>query len=252
MRVEKNPKNLQQLLAEIRKTKSIGFVPTMGALHQGHLSLIKRAKTENPFVVVSLFVNPTQFDNPEDLKTYPTQKKQDLIFLKKQKVDLVFCPDKNSLYPDNYAYRVMEQIFSEKLCGQKRPGHFTGVLTIVLKLLNLVRPEKVYFGEKDYQQLHLIQKMVEAFFIPTEVISCPTVRDQQGLALSSRNQKLSGAGLKKARAFSKILKNFREIREIKQNLQFLGVEIDYVEDRMDRRFAAVKIENVRLIDNVQL
>ena len=252
MRVEKNPKNLQKTLSEIRKTKSLGFVPTMGALHTGHLSLIKKAKLENSFVVVSLFVNPTQFDDPKDFKNYPVQKEQDLALLKQHNVDLVFCPDEKSLYPDHYSYRVTERNFSEKLCGRKRPGHFTGVLTIVLKLLNLVRPTKIYFGEKDYQQLQLIRKMAEAFFIPTEVTGCPTLRDKEGLALSSRNQRLSQSGLEKARAFSKILKNFREIKEVKQQLRFLGVEIDYVEDTTDRRFAAIKIENVRLIDNVRL
>ena len=252
MKVEKNPKDLQQYLFETGKIKSIGFVPTMGAVHPGHLSLIKRAKQENSFVVVSLFVNPTQFDDPEDLKTYPLQKEQDLVALKKQNVDLVFCPNEKSLYPDHYTYRVIEQNFSKKLCGQKRPGHFTGVLTIVLKLLNLVRPGRAYFGEKDYQQFQLIQKMVKAFFIPTEIIGCPTLRDEKGLALSSRNRKLSESGLKKARTFAKILKAFREIEEVKQKLQSLGVEIDYVKDITDRRFAAVKIENVRLIDNVQL
>ncbi len=252
MRVEENPEDLQKNILETGKTKSIGFVPTMGALHSGHLSLVKRAKRENSFVLVSLFVNPTQFDDREDFKTYPLQQERDLVLLKEQGVDLVFCPDEKSLYPDNYTYKVIEGNFSEKLCGQSRPGHFTGVLTIVLKLLNLVRPKKVYFGEKDYQQLQLIQQMVRAFFIPTEVIGCPTLRDEKGLALSSRNQKLSASGLKKARAFAGILKNFRDIQEVRQGLESLGLEIDYIEDIRERRFAAVKIENVRLIDNVRL
>ena len=147
---------------------------------------------------------------------------------------------------------MVEKDLSQKLCGQSRPGHFTGVLTIVLKLLNLIRAKRAYFGEKDYQQLRLIQGMVEAFFIPTEIVGCPTLRDQEGLALSSRNQRLSPSGLKKAQTFAKVLQNCQKKEVLEQKLLSLGLEIDFIEDIMGRLFVAVKIENVRLIDNVPL
>ena len=252
MIVERDPKCLQKNLIEIGKEKSIGFIPTMGALHFGHLSIVEKARQENSFVVVSLFINPTQFDNYRDFKTYPSQQKEDIRMLEEQDVDLVFCPQRKSLYPDDYNYKVIEEKLSHKLCGQSRPGHFIGVLTVVLKLLNLIRPNRAYFGEKDYQQLWLIKRMVEAFFIPTEIIHCPTSRDQDGLALSSRNQNLSPQGIQKARAFASALRDFKTKDEIKEKLFSLGIEIDYIEEMGDRRFAAVRIENVRLIDNVQL
>ena len=252
MQIETKIKTLQKHLMEVAKTKKIGFVPTMGGLHKGHLSLIKRAQAENDFVVVSLFVNPTQFDNPKDLKNYPRDKQKDLNLLKQQKVGLVFLPHHRDLYPDGYQYKMIEKNLSQKLCGQNRPGHFTGVLTVVLKLFNLVKPQKAYFGEKDYQQLLLIKKMTQAFFLPIDIVACPTVRDQAGLALSTRNQRLSTTGLKKARSFAKILKDSENIQEIQKKLSSLGVEIDYIEDIMGRRFSAVRIENIRLIDNIKL
>ena len=250
MRIEKNPQDLQR---ELFGKTEIGFIPTMGAIHLGHLSLVQTARQENSFVVVSLFVNPAQFDDSIDFETYPLSLEKDLPLLKEQGVDIAFCPDKKSMYPNGYNYNVTEGDLSQKLCGCHRPGHFTSVLTIVLKLLNIVRAHRAYFGQKDYQQLQLIEKMVEAFFIPTEIVGCPTVRDKKGLALSSRNQKLSREGLKKAQDFAKILRETCTIKDIKQRLCSLGeVEVEYIEDVEDRRFAAVKIENIRLIDNVQL
>ena len=144
--------------------KSIGFVPTMGSLHKGHLSLIKRSLLENAYTLVSIFLNPTQFDSQKDLDTYPQDLVWDIKQLKRINVDAVFTPCYKDMYPDGYRYKVMEKSLSQILCGKMRKGHFEGVLTIVLKLLCMVQPDKAYFGEKDYQQLELIEGLTKAFF----------------------------------------------------------------------------------------
>ncbi len=250
MEIIRDPQHLQKLLTSMKK--SIGFVPTMGALHEGHFSLVQKSKKENDLTVVSIFVNPTQFNNPDDFKKYPQSLEKDAASLNDLGVDFLFYPTFESLYPDNYAYSIEEKEQSTLLCGASRPGHFAGVLTIVLKLLHIVNPQKAYFGEKDFQQLSLIQKMVTAFFLPVEIISVPTVRDQDGLALSSRNQRLSEKGLDRARRFAKILKQNKPVQDIKNDLINLDIQVDYLEEHAGRRFAAVYIDDVRLIDNVPL
>jgi pantoate--beta-alanine ligase len=229
---------------------TLGFVPTMGALHEGHLSLIARSAQENDFTVVSIFVNPTQFNNLEDLKAYPRQLADDLALLKSYDVDYVFTPCVSDMYPDDYRYQVHESRMSKEMEGQHRPGHFDGVLTIVMKLLQLISPSRAYFGEKDYQQLELIKEMANAFFMPVDVIGCPIMRDEKGLALSSRNARLSEQGLMQAQSFAKILRSNVCVDAIKGQLKELGISIDYIEEKAKRRFAAVTIEDVRLIDNV--
>ena len=224
----------------------------MGALHEGHFSLVKKAKEENDLCVVSLFVNPTQFNSKDDFENYPSTLDEDLKALEKLGTDVVFTPDFDSIYPDDYAYEIIEKKFSHKLCGSHRPGHFNGVLTIVMKLLQIVRPQKAYFGEKDYQQFKLIEGLVKAFFIPTKIIPCPIVRDEEGLALSSRNRRLSVDGLNKARSFANNLKNNISKSDISKKIQQLGIDIDYIEEIDDRRYAAINLEDVRLIDNVPL
>jgi pantoate--beta-alanine ligase len=176
----------------------LGFVPTMGALHAGHMSLVKQSQRDDAATVVSIFVNPAQFNQVADLATYPRQGEQDLALLRQQEVDAVFMPPYQEMYPDDYRYRVSENELSQRLCGEHRPGHFDGVLSVVMKLLNLVRPDRAYFGEKDYQQLQLIRGMVAAFFLPVEIRSCPVVREADGLALSSRNQRLDAVQRPKA------------------------------------------------------
>ena len=170
--------------------QSVGFVPTMGALHAGHRSLLERARAENDAVVLSIFVNPAQFNDPGDLERYPRTLEEDLA-LAGTLVDHVLVPDPRDMYPDGYQYRVSEHGLSATLEGAHRPGHFDGVLTVVLKLLNLVRPDRAYFGEKDRQQLELVQGMVRAFHLGVAIVPCPTVRDPDGLAQSSRNRRLS-------------------------------------------------------------
>lgn len=234
------------------KDKSVGLVPTMGALHEGHFALINKSLADNDITVVSIFVNKTQFNNKEDFKKYPNTFKEDFYKLKKLKVDFVFNPTYEEMYPDNYNYKVVENSFSKILCGKYRPGHFDGVLTVVLKLLNIVKANKAYFGEKDYQQLKLIEGMTKAFFIDTKIIPVPTVRTAEGLALSSRNLRLSDKNKIKAIEFPRILASGLPINKIKLLLKQKGFKVEYVEQIDNRLFAAVYLGNVRLIDNVKI
>jgi pantoate--beta-alanine ligase len=230
---------------------STGFVPTMGALHTGHRALLARARADNDRVVLSIFVNPTQFNDPADLEKYPRTLEADLK-LANGLVDDVIVPTAAELYPDNYAYRVTEEKFSRELEGAHRPGHFDGVLTVVLKLLNLVQPNRAYFGEKDWQQLRLVEGMVRALLLSVEIVPCPTERDVDGLALSSRNRRLSHPARVRAAQFPLILRSARTVEAAAETLKSAGFGVDYVEDRDGVRLGAVRIENVRLIDNVRL
>ena len=249
-------------IAEIRAyskvvSGSVGFVPTMGALHSGHLSLVERSRNETDFTIVSIYVNPTQFNNANDLANYPETLTVDLQLLEGAGVSAVFMPTYELLYPDDYAYEVDEKQFSRELCGENRPGHFTGVLTVVMKLLNLVKPQKAYFGEKDFQQLSLVKGMVEAFFLETEIIGCPIVRENDGLAMSSRNLNLRGCDRLKAPIFNRLLSNAMLSDEhIQTRLGLAGFEVEYVVTKDNRRFGAVVMGDptaqVRLIDNVEV
>ncbi|MBA3061032.1 MAG: pantoate--beta-alanine ligase, partial [Nitrospirae bacterium] len=171
--------------------RSIGFVPTMGALHEGHLSLVKRSKEENDITVVSIFVNPLQFGQSEDFDKYPRDIEGDAEKLRKEEVDILFVPDKSLLYPEGFLTQVDIGKLSEKLCGAFRPGHFRGVATIVAKLFNIVSSTRAYFGQKDFQQAVIITKMAKDLNMGIDVVVCPTVREHDGLAMSSRNLHLS-------------------------------------------------------------
>ncbi|MBN1639050.1 MAG: pantoate--beta-alanine ligase [Ignavibacteriales bacterium] len=236
---------------EIKSDKSIGFVPTMGALHQGHKSLIEKCRKENDIVVVSIFVNPTQFNDSNDFKNYPTTYEHDIKMLEECNVDYLIFPNFDSMYPDGYHYKVIEDDFSKKLCGATRPGHFDGVLTVVMKLINIVKPARAYFGEKDFQQYKLIDGMCKAFFMDVEIIPCETVREQSGLAMSSRNKLLSEDEIKIAPIFYKLLKSDLDLNKIKIKLEEASFKVDYLDETDGRRFGAVFLGNVRLIDNVK-
>ena len=189
MRTARNYEELAEGLAQLRKP--VGFVPTMGYLHEGHLSLVKRAKEENQSVVVSIFPNPTQFAPDEDLESYPVDIEGDLRLLLKEGTDLVWIPDSADIYPENYQTWVDVEILTKKLEGIYRPNHFRGVTTIVAKLFNAVQPDKAYFGQKDAQQALVIKQMTRDLNYPIEILICPTVREPDGLAMSSRNSYLS-------------------------------------------------------------
>ncbi len=229
---------------------SVGFVPTMGALHAGHLSLVQSSQSDNDFTVASIFVNPTQFNRAADLEHYPRTTEADLAALQTSEVDAVFMPDNASLYPDAYTFRVNESEFSQHLCGAHRPGHFDGVLTVVMKLFNIIRPTRAYFGEKDYQQLKLVRGMVNAFFMPVGIMACPTVREADGLAMSSRNARLDAQQRAKAPGLFRTLQAAGSAAQAREQLEQLGFDVDYVEDLDGRRFGAVHLGDVRLIDNV--
>ncbi len=238
------------------QARSTGFVPTMGALHAGHQSLVERSMNDCELTVVSIFVNPTQFNNPDDLLAYPNTLEADTKLLQRLGVDVLFLPAYEELYADDFRYRVLEQGFSEQLCGRHRPGHFSGVLTVVMKLLNIVRPSAAYFGEKDYQQLDLIRDMVSSFFMEVDIIGCPTVRESDGLAMSSRNLNLDACARHRAARIHELLESSASDTEMTTALNSEGFDVDYIETHRGRRFVAASIDakgrQVRLIDNVPI
>jgi pantoate--beta-alanine ligase len=241
----------RELRAQVRaEGKSIGFVPTMGALHAGHLSLFTSAGWDNDFVLGSLFVNPTQFDERRDFELYPRTLERDCDLMDRVGVHAVLAPDSAEIYPEDGRYVVEETAFSRELCGAHRPGHFTGVLTVVMKLLQIAGADRAYFGEKDYQQLELVRGMAAAFFLPTAIVACPTVREPDGLALSSRNARLSPEERALAPRFHAALSGRGTAEEARTELESAGFVVDYVEDRDGRRFGAVRLGHTRLIDNV--
>ncbi|OGV26487.1 MAG: pantoate--beta-alanine ligase [Legionellales bacterium RIFCSPHIGHO2_12_FULL_37_14] len=235
------------------KTKTLGFVPTMGNLHNGHLSLCRKSQQENAKTCVSIFVNPKQFNQKADFINYPKTLDADLKILSSHKVDYCILPSEELLYHDNYTYRISEHHKANLLEGLKRPLHFTGVLTVVMKLFNLVKPTCAYFGEKDYQQYELINGMVQAFFMDIKIKLCPTVREEKGLACSSRNSRLSIEQKTQAATFAQIFHQVdKSVDEIILELQDANIKVDYIEKHNNRLYAAVFIGDVRLIDNYEL
>jgi len=276
MRIVKNPKEMQCLAFSFLKTgREVGFVPTMGYLHEGHLSLVRRARKENDVVVVSIFVNPIQFGPNEDYDRYPRDLERDRIILEREGVDYLFCPSVQDMYPQGFSTYVEVKGLTEGLCGASRPGHFRGVTTVVTKLLNIVLPTRAYFGEKDFQQLQVVRRLVRDLNLPVEIVGCPIVREKDGLAMSSRNVYLTESERKSALSLYKGLKLAKELFEkgerrasvIKERvrdliLSFPGTKIDYVEivspgdlnpvDEVregDVIALAVFVGNTRLIDN---
>lgn len=232
---------------------ALGFVPTMGALHAGHEALLSRAVAENQITLLSIFVNPTQFDDPNDYQQYPINLARDIEIAESLGIDYCFAPsDPAILYPDHYTYQVMENTHSLLMEGAMRPGHFNGMLTVVLKLLLLIRPRRLYLGEKDYQQLTLIQGMAAAFFLDVEIIGCPTVRDAQGLALSSRHARLNAAEKALAYRFAQHFHTCETIEALQKALDNDGIQIEYIHEINNRRYIAVKIGDIRLIDNKEI
>jgi pantoate--beta-alanine ligase len=243
-------RSIRTQLADARET--IGLVPTMGALHPGHASLVEASRSQNRRTVVTIFVNKTQFNDPADYDKYPRMVEQDVKRLERLGVDYVLSPDFESIYPDRYRYKITESEESRILEGSHRPGHFDGVLTVVMKLFQIVAPTRAYFGEKDFQQLEMIRGMAQAFFLNLEIVACPTVREPDGLAMSSRNMRLSATERRLAAEFPRILREAKTEDEAVAQLTAAGLRVDYVEQYKGRRCAAVHLGQVRLIDNLAL
>ncbi len=251
MQIIKNVTQWQKIRNSIID-KNIGFVATLGNLHDGHTSLIERSVLENDITILSIFLNPTQFNNPQDLLNYPKTLDADIALAQHLQVDYLLCFEAKQLYPDNYNYKVTENsAYGASMENEFRPNHFTGMLTIVLKLLLLTKPTRTYFGEKDYQQLALVRGLVEAFLLETEVISCPTIRNDKGLPLSSRNNLLTIEDLDKASIFSKLLSSNLSEDKIKQSLIDKEFKVDYITKHENRIYGAVWLGGIRLIDNIR-
>ena len=279
MKVLKSKKTLIDYVERQREMgKKIGFAPTMGALHQGHLSLYKAAKKENDEVISSIFVNPTQFNNPDDFQKYPKTLEKDLELLEKAGVDAVYVPNVEEMYPDGLNSKKYDfDGLENEMEGKYRPGHFDGVGTIVEELFRQVQPHNAYFGEKDYQQLAIIKKMVEKTKLPVKIHGVPTLREEDGLAMSSRNVRLTETQRKEATIIYETLTKVKEwfkvisLEEIKQRVTEIfknsNFELEYFviadeetlkeanaidEDKEYRAFIVAYADTVRLIDNMHL
>ena len=261
-----------------RRGERVGLVPTLGALHHGHVGLLRAARAENGFVVVSLFVNPTQFSPGEDYESYPRPLEKDLKICRDEGVDFVFAPQPAEMYPAGFATMVHVAGMTEKMCGASRPGHFDGVCTVVAKLFGIVRPDAAYFGEKDAQQLAVVRQMARDLNLAVEIRACPLVRDADGLATSSRNQHLSARQRASALVLGRALAQTRERIEAGERdaasvadgvrrlvgeesgvaLEYVAVvdpdtlaDLERIEDRALVALAA-RVGRTRLIDNVLL
>ncbi len=278
MKIIKTIKEMQSLGRKFRtESKSIGFVPTMGALHEGHLSLVRQCEYENDITVASIFVNPAQFGPGEDLEKYPRDNEGDLQKLSSLNVDAVFMPEIDEVYPEETSIAVNVGSIGQVLCGISRSGHFSGVATVVAKLFNIVMPDRAYFGQKDFQQTVVIKKMVKELNFNIEVIVCPVFREKDGLAMSSRNSYLNNKERKAAAVLYRSLKDAEELilkkninhsDDVKANLEKIIkaeplADIDYFEivdpetlEPMQEislpaaTCLAVTIGNTRLIDNI--
>jgi pantoate--beta-alanine ligase len=268
----------KEALALRRAGKRIGFVPTMGFLHEGHASLIRIARRRADVVVVSIFVNPTQFGPKEDFKTYPRDLERDAALCAKEGTDIVFSPDVNGMYAPDHSVYVNDEVLARGLCGASRPGHFRGVDTIVAKLFNIVQPDLAVFGEKDAQQLRIIRRLVRDLAFPVEIVPGPTVREPDGLAMSSRNVLLTADERKDALALNRSLRLAEDLyakgerdaaailREVKNTLGAARTgKLDYAEIVDDESLEpvvkiekpallaiAMKFSATRLIDNTVL
>jgi pantoate--beta-alanine ligase len=246
MEIIDNIKDLKQRLSSERLSgKCIGFVPTMGALHDGHISLVKRCKEENDICIVSIFVNPTQFNDKNDLKAYPRTMEKDCKLLEPAGCSYIFAPTETEMYPepDNRIFDF--GIIAEVMEGKFRPGHFNGVAQIVSKLFDAVEPDKAYFGEKDFQQIAIIRAMVKQLNMPVQIIACPILRETDGLALSSRNIRLSSAQRQKAPVIARILKEsttFVSTKSLEEVKRFVIDSINEVEE-MEVEYYEIVDEN---------
>ncbi len=279
MRVIENIKDLKAIVRSQKQSgKTIGFVPTMGYLHEGHISLAKKSVSENDFTIMSIFVNPTQFGPKEDFSEYPRNMEKDTVMAENAGVDVVFSPTEKEMYPYGYNTYVNVEQITDTLCGESRPGHFKGVATVVTKLFNIVEPDKAYFGQKDAQQAVVIKRMVRDLNMSVEIITCPIIREQDGLAMSSRNTYLNEEERKAALILSKSLleaerlvksgeknssKIIKHIKDMISAEKLANVEYIKIVDQEDLRDVneidkkalialAVRFGSTRLIDNIEV
>ncbi|MEM9399886.1 MAG: pantoate--beta-alanine ligase [Verrucomicrobiota bacterium] len=256
-----NPRQMQREASKLKQEeKRIAFVPTMGALHEGHLCLIRRARKTADVVVVSIYVNPTQFGPKEDFKRYPRPLTQDKKLARQAGADIIFAPQ--NLYEPDASTTVSESLYSQGRCGKSRPGHFDGVTTVVTKLFLMVQPDVAIFGQKDAQQCDVIERMVRDLYFPVKIIRVPIQRDRHGLALSSRNQYLSPKEYQLALALPRALKRAAQKydvakaklakQRVKKELQKYFHVVEYVTFAGGALCAAVKVGKTRLLDNVRL
>jgi len=242
MKIIRTVPEMQRTSDELRKDKRIAFVPTMGYLHEGHLALVRKARELADVVIVSIFVNPIQFGPKEDLSRYPRDFDRDADLLGKEKTDIIFYPDDGEMYTEGFTTYVEVRKLEDHLCGKSRIGHFTGVATVVAKLFNIVKPHYAVFGQKDYQQLMVIERMVKDLNMDVEIVPHPTVREADGMAMSSRNSYLSETERKKARLISASLRRAQElIKEGERKTETIrkavddilhqeeGIEVEYID-----------------------
>lgn len=255
MKIIKTVKEMQSQADDIRReNRKIGFVPTMGYLHEGHLALVKKAREISDVVVVSIFVNPTQFGPTEDLDKYPRDFERDRALLESEKTDIIFFPDANEMYPQGYSTYVQVRGLEDYLCGMTRKGHFIGVATVVAKLFNIVKPHYAVFGMKDFQQLKIIERMVKDLNMDLEIIPYPTVREKDGLAMSSRNTYLNPQEREKALIIYKSIETLKEMfkqgvrdadtlkKKAKEMIESEGIHrIDYISIADTETFKEVSI-----------
>lgn len=249
MKTIKDIKTFKLIRNQISADKKIGFVPTMGCLHKGHASLIEKSKQENDITIVSIFINPTQFNNKNDFNKYPQTTEHDLELATDLGVDYILMPQAESMYPRDYQFSVSTtDPFADVCEGAYRPGHYTGVLSVVMKLFNIVRPKQAYFGEKDFQQVTLIQRMVESYFMDIEVVACPTIRETSKLPFSSRNVRLNDEQRQRADYFAEVFHGNTAPELMIQQLQQHNIKVDYITEHDSYLLAAVWVDDIRLID----
>ncbi len=251
MQIIQTKKALQEIVSVCRlKDKTIGLVPTMGALHEGHASLVRRSVSENNVTFVSVFVNPTQFNNKEDLEKYPRDLHRDAELLSSLGVDFVFAPTPEEMYSEEEMIETFQFDFGgldQVMEGKHRPGHFNGVVQVVSKLFSLVQPHRAYFGEKDFQQLAIIRRMVDVMQFPIEIVGCPIVREKTGLALSSRNERLSAEEKQTALAISRVLFESRQLIQSQTVAQVQSWVIEQI-NRVD----GLTVEYYEIVDQTTL
>jgi len=250
MNIIRDIQEMKEFSLELRfRRETIGFVPTMGYLHRGHLELVRRALAENDATVVSIFVNPAQFGPSEDFDTYPRDEDRDLQLLKELGVDCVFIPSERVIYPEGYSTYVHVERLTDYLCGAKRPGHFKGVATVVTKLFNIVSPDRAYFGQKDAQQFRVLRRMVIDLNMNVEMVEIPTVREEDGLAMSSRNRYMSNSERREALLIREALdKGLEMIREGTHSVSGIRDELG----RILRKGKHVFVDYIEIVDEKNL